>query len=176
MTPEQIAEVWPRLAEFAAGMLGGLARSDQRAAGELYVRGLLTDGRRKSMQPMAERLGTDHHRPGIPASIDAVTCRALYGEARGSQPPILGPAQLAMELAAITRHGPPIMSAPCPSPTQPLTPPTLPLTPPAAPAEPQRLTTPAHGRYVLLWFTRLPPDPADTSRASIYDVRLEGPR
>jgi SRSO17 transposase len=26
----------------------------------LYLRGLLTDGRRKSMQPMAERLGVDH--------------------------------------------------------------------------------------------------------------------
>jgi SRSO17 transposase len=62
MTPEQIAEVRPRLAEFAGGMLGGLARSDQRAAGELYVRGLLTDGRRKSMQPMAARLGIDHQR------------------------------------------------------------------------------------------------------------------
>ncbi len=62
MTPEQIAEVRPRLAEFAGGMLGGLARGDQRAAGELYVRGLLTDGRRKSMQPMAERLGIDHQR------------------------------------------------------------------------------------------------------------------
>ena len=62
MTPEQIAEVRPRLVEFTAGMLGGLARSDQRAAGELYVRGLLTDGRRKSMQPMAERLGIDHQR------------------------------------------------------------------------------------------------------------------
>jgi SRSO17 transposase len=43
-------------------MLGGLARKDQRAAGEVYVRGLLTDGRRKSMQPMAERLGVDHQR------------------------------------------------------------------------------------------------------------------
>jgi SRSO17 transposase len=62
MTPEQIADVRPRLLEFTAGMLGGLARSDQRAAGELYVRGLLTDGRRKSMQPMAERLGVDHQR------------------------------------------------------------------------------------------------------------------
>jgi SRSO17 transposase len=62
MTPEEIAEVRPRLVEFTAGMLGGLARSDQRAAGELYVRGLLTDGRRKSMQPMAERLGVDHQR------------------------------------------------------------------------------------------------------------------
>jgi SRSO17 transposase len=62
MTPEQIAEVRPRLVAFAGEMLGGLARSDQRAAGELYVRGLLTGGRRKSMQPMAARLGVDHQR------------------------------------------------------------------------------------------------------------------
>ena len=62
MTPQEIAEVRPRLLDFAAEMLGGLARKDQRAAGELYVRGLLTDGQRKSMQPMAERLGVDHQR------------------------------------------------------------------------------------------------------------------
>jgi SRSO17 transposase len=62
MTPQQIAEVRPRLAAFTAEMFGGLARKDQRAAGELYARGLLTDGRRKSMQPMAARLGVDHQR------------------------------------------------------------------------------------------------------------------
>jgi SRSO17 transposase len=62
MTPDQIAEVRPRLLDFTAEMLGGLARKDQRAAGELYVRGLLTDGQRKSMVPMAARLGTDHQR------------------------------------------------------------------------------------------------------------------
>src|SRR5713101_7838377 len=62
MTPQEMAEVRPRLLAFAAEMLGGLARKDQRAAGELYVRGLLTDGRRKSMQPMAARLGVDHQR------------------------------------------------------------------------------------------------------------------
>src|SRR5208282_4236019 len=62
MTPQEIAEVRPRLLDFAAEMLGGLPRKDQRAAGELYVRGLLTDGQRKSMQPMAERLGVDHQR------------------------------------------------------------------------------------------------------------------
>src|SRR6266705_1738639 len=62
MTPEEIAEVRPRLLDFTAGMLGGLARKDQRAAGELYVRGLLTDGQRKSMEPMAARLGVDHQR------------------------------------------------------------------------------------------------------------------
>jgi len=62
MTPQEIAEVRPELLDFTAEMLGGLARKDQRAAGELYVRGLLTDGQRKSMQPMAERLGVDHQR------------------------------------------------------------------------------------------------------------------
>jgi SRSO17 transposase len=62
MTPQEMAEVRPRLVGFAAEMLGGLARKDQRAAGELYVRGLLTDGQRKSMQPMAVRLGVDHQR------------------------------------------------------------------------------------------------------------------
>ena len=62
MTPQEIAEVRPRLLDFTAEMLGGLPRKDQRAAGELYVRGLLTDGQRKSMVPMAARLGIDHQR------------------------------------------------------------------------------------------------------------------
>jgi SRSO17 transposase len=53
-------QVRPRLEAFAAGMLGGLARADQRAKGELYLRGLMLDGKRKSMQPMATRLGVDH--------------------------------------------------------------------------------------------------------------------
>lgn len=41
-------------------MLGKLNGYHQPAKGELYVRGLLTDGQRKSMQPLAERLGVDH--------------------------------------------------------------------------------------------------------------------
>jgi len=53
-------QVRPRLEAFAAEMLGGLARSDQRAKGELYLRGLMSDGKRKSIQPMAARLGVDH--------------------------------------------------------------------------------------------------------------------
>ncbi|WP_246140941.1 IS701 family transposase [Micromonospora olivasterospora] len=61
MTPEQVEKVRPRLVEFTAAMLdGAVRRSDQRVKGELYMRGLLTDGARKSMQPMAERLGVDH--------------------------------------------------------------------------------------------------------------------
>src|SRR5512132_1699805 len=62
MTPDEMNQVRPRLEAFAARMLGGLARRDQRATGELYLRGLLLDGQRKSMQPMAQRLGVDHQR------------------------------------------------------------------------------------------------------------------
>src|SRR6187397_2600605 len=40
-------QVRPRLEAFAAEMLGGLARADQRAKGELYLRGLMLDGKRK---------------------------------------------------------------------------------------------------------------------------------
>src|SRR5215218_7546671 len=55
----ELAAVRGRLEEFAAEMFAPLARRDQRDKGATYVRGLLLDGRRKSMQPMAERLGVD---------------------------------------------------------------------------------------------------------------------
>lgn len=45
------------LIEFAAEMYAPLRRCDQRAKAECYTRGLLLEGRRKSMQPMAARLG-----------------------------------------------------------------------------------------------------------------------
>jgi len=62
MTPQEIAEVRPRLAGFAAEMPGDPPRKGQRATGELYARGLLAGGQRKSVQPMAARLGTGHQR------------------------------------------------------------------------------------------------------------------
>src|SRR4028119_766101 len=60
MTPAELAAVRGRLEEFAAEVFAPLARSDQRDKGGTYLRGLLLDGRRKSMQPMAERLEVDH--------------------------------------------------------------------------------------------------------------------
>jgi SRSO17 transposase len=60
MTPGELAAVRGRLEEFAAEVFAPLVRRDQRDKGVIYVRGLLLDGRRKSMQPMAERLGVDH--------------------------------------------------------------------------------------------------------------------
>jgi Helix-turn-helix domain len=37
-----------------------------------------------------------------------------------------------------------------------------------------QFTRPAHGRYLLLWFTRLPPDPAGTFQASVHELELTG--
>jgi helix-turn-helix protein len=37
-----------------------------------------------------------------------------------------------------------------------------------------RLTRPAQGRYVLVWFTRLPADRAGTFQAGVYNVSLQG--
>lgn len=44
------------LVAFAEEMYGSLTRCDQRAKGEQYVRGLLLEGRRKSIVPMTARL------------------------------------------------------------------------------------------------------------------------
>jgi hypothetical protein len=51
MTPAELAAVRGRLEEFAAEVFAPLVRSDQRGKGQTYLRGLLLDGRRKSMQP-----------------------------------------------------------------------------------------------------------------------------
>jgi hypothetical protein len=37
-----------------------------------------------------------------------------------------------------------------------------------------RLRKPVHARYLLIWFTKLPPDPSGTFQASIYSIQLKG--
>jgi len=36
------------------------------------------------------------------------------------------------------------------------------------------LASPAQGRYVLVWLTKLPPDPAGTYKAEIYGIAVKG--
>jgi cytoskeletal protein RodZ len=43
-------------------------------------------------------------------------------------------------------------------------------------AVPFRLGAPAHVRYLLIWFTKLPPDHAGTYRASVYRITVQGHR
>ena len=56
MKPEELAAVRTGLLAFAGEMFTPLARADQRRWGEIYLRGLMVDGRRKSIEPMAARL------------------------------------------------------------------------------------------------------------------------
>lgn len=60
MRAEEITQVRSLLEEFTAEVFASLVRADQRAKGSLYLQGLMLEGRRKSMQPMGERLGVDH--------------------------------------------------------------------------------------------------------------------
>ncbi|TFE32654.1 transposase, partial [Frankia sp. B2] len=55
----EMGRVRPVIERFAGEMFADLPRRDQRGKGELYVQRLLTDGKRKSMVPMAARLGVD---------------------------------------------------------------------------------------------------------------------
>jgi SRSO17 transposase len=59
--PGELAAVRGRLEAFADGIFESLPRKDQRARGECYLRGLMLDGRRKSVEPMARRLGEVHY-------------------------------------------------------------------------------------------------------------------
>jgi len=36
------------------------------------------------------------------------------------------------------------------------------------------VTAPVHARYLLIWFTRLPPDPSGTCQVSVYQIRVQG--
>jgi SRSO17 transposase len=52
----ELARVRGRLVEFTSEVFESMRRKDQRRWGEVYVRGLMLDGKRKSVEPMAGRL------------------------------------------------------------------------------------------------------------------------
>jgi SRSO17 transposase len=56
VTPAQLRRIRTRLVAFAEDLFQSLPRKDQRRWGQSYLRGLLLDGKRKSIQPMATRL------------------------------------------------------------------------------------------------------------------------
>src|SRR4030042_5947304 len=56
MTPHELAACRRRLERFVGELLSSLGHVKQRRWAQVYMRGLLLQGRRKSCQPMAERL------------------------------------------------------------------------------------------------------------------------
>jgi SRSO17 transposase len=56
LSAAKLQRVRGRLVEFAEEMFEPMQRKDQRRWGEVYLRGLMLDGKRKSIEPMADRL------------------------------------------------------------------------------------------------------------------------
>jgi SRSO17 transposase len=56
VTPAQLRRIRTRLVAFAEELFESIPRKDQRRWGQTYLRGLLLDGKRKSIEPMAARL------------------------------------------------------------------------------------------------------------------------
>jgi SRSO17 transposase len=56
LSASELARVRGRLVAFAEELFESMGRSDQRRWGEVYLRGLMLDGKRKSIEPMAARL------------------------------------------------------------------------------------------------------------------------
>src|SRR6266496_1037038 len=85
ITPAELAAIGDRLEGFAADVFESLPRRDQRGRGECYLRGLLLDGRRKSIQPMAARRAACHlpdevrHRPKWQLVLDLLDELAGWG-------------------------------------------------------------------------------------------------
>lgn len=59
MTPTQLKKLDRELSSFLDEMVTGMGRPERRAAMRHYITGLLLDGERKSVQPMAARLAKD---------------------------------------------------------------------------------------------------------------------
>ena len=61
LTAAELARIRGRLEAFAEDLFASLPRADQRVRGQCYLRGLMLEGRRKSIEPMAARLGEVHY-------------------------------------------------------------------------------------------------------------------
>ena len=56
MIPSQMRKLDAELREYIELMVADMGRQERRSAMELYLTGLLLDGERKSIEPMAARL------------------------------------------------------------------------------------------------------------------------
>jgi SRSO17 transposase len=59
MTPAQVRALDRELSSYFESMVTGMGRAERRRAMELYLTGLLLDGERKSIEPVAGRLVDD---------------------------------------------------------------------------------------------------------------------
>lgn len=105
MTPDEFVAVQGRLEAFAAEVFGSFGRVDQRRWGLRYVRGLLGEGRRKSMEPMAARLGVD--RQGLQQFLadSAWAHQMVLAELAWRMEPVICPAAWVIDDVSFPKDG-----------------------------------------------------------------------
>lgn len=87
-------QAWRRSVEYFGGfmepLVAGLGRLERREGAALYVQGLLMPGGRKSVEPMAERLGVDKQKLQQFVSDSPWDSRELWEALRAEVVPVLG--------------------------------------------------------------------------------------
>lgn len=105
MRPQELEGVRARLEEFAAEVFGSFARADQRGWAGLYVRGLLGEGRRKSMEPMAARLGVDRQGLQQVLTDSPWSSQLVLAEVAGRMNALIGPRAWVIDDVSIPKDG-----------------------------------------------------------------------
>lgn len=107
VTPGELDEVRCRLEGFAADVFEPFARADQCRWGGAYLWGLLLDGQRKSVEPMAARLGEDGNRHALAHFITTSPWDAAYVRARlaWKMVPAIKPTTLIIDDTGFLRDG-----------------------------------------------------------------------
>lgn len=92
---------------FAAEVFEPFARNDQRRWGQVYLRGLLTDGQRKSVEPMAARLGEDGNRQALAHFITTSPWDPAHVRARLAwrMEKVVGPTVLVLDDTGFLKDG-----------------------------------------------------------------------
>ena len=94
MQARELERVEKSLESFLAGLTASMGRSERRHWAGVYVRGLLLDGERKSVEPMATRLGQSDQAPCNSSSARVrgrpMCCSKLWPRGRPVRLPTTG--------------------------------------------------------------------------------------
>ena len=95
------------LEDFAAEVFEPFGRADQRRWGSVYLRGLLMDGARKSVEPMAARLGEDGNRQALAHFVTSSPWDPAHVRARlgWRMQPVIKPAALIIDDTGFLKDG-----------------------------------------------------------------------
>ncbi|MFD7264066.1 IS701 family transposase [Streptomyces sp. NPDC059874] len=107
MLAKELAAVRCDLEDFAAEVFEPFGRADQRRWGSVYLRGLLMDGGRKSVEPMAARLGEDGNRQALAHFVTSSPWDPAHVRARLAwrMQPVIRPAALIIDDTGFLKDG-----------------------------------------------------------------------